>query len=303
MRVLVVMMAMLPVCSAVLRDDATKEHPITKIVNMLKKMQTTLTEEQEKDQEIYEKMSCYCETNDKEKNAAVEAAMRAIDEFTSTIEQKSAEVAKLATEIEDLLAEVKAAEEAIQTATEMRAKEHETFSAEEKELLETISALTDALGVLAKHNEPALIAIADQLRTKKFGHLEGMKAHVLTLLQQPADYKSYNSRSGEIYGILKTMKEEFEGTLATTRKEEAAAQKRFEELIAEKEVQIQKAKERKNTKVTEKSEAEIALVNAKHDLKVTRDALSADQKFLVDLKTSPPRSRLFRTRPRRSRRN
>jgi hypothetical protein len=284
MRVLVVMMAMLPVCSAVLRDDATKEHPITKIVNMLKKMQTTLTDEQAKDQEIYEKMSCYCETNDKEKNAAVEAAMRAIDEFTSIIEQKSAEVAKLATEIEELVAEVKAAEEAIQTATEMRAKEHDTFSAEEKELLETISALTDSLAVLGKHNEPALITIADQLRTRKFGHLEGMKVQVLTLLQQPADYKSYNSRSGEIYGILKTMKEEFEGTLATTRSEEAAAQQRFEELIAEKKVQIQKAKERKNTKVTEKSEAEIALVNAKHDLKVTRDTLSADQKFLVDLK-------------------
>ena len=36
--------------------------------------------------------------------------------------------------------------------------------------------------------------------------------------------------------------------------------------------------------VTELSESEIALVNAKHDLKNTRKDLSADQKFLVDMK-------------------
>jgi hypothetical protein len=284
MRVLVVMLAMLPACSALLRDDSAKEHPVTKIVNMLKKMQTTLTEEQAKDDEINEKMSCYCETNDKEKNAAVEAALRAIDELTVTIEEKSAEAAKLATEIEQLVAEMEAAAQAIATATKMREEEHDAFSAEEKELLETIQALTEALGVLGKHNEPALAQVAAHLKAHNFQHLEGMKQRVISMLQQPENYKSYNARSGEIYGILKTMKEEFEESLAKTQKEEAEAQQRFEELIAEKKAGIEKARERKNTKVTEKSDAEVALVNAKHDLKNVREGLSADQKFLVDLK-------------------
>jgi hypothetical protein len=284
MRVLVVMLAMLPVCSALLRDDSAKEHPVTKIVNMLKKMQTTLTEEQAKDDEINEKMSCYCETNDKEKNEAVEAALRAIDELTVTIEEKSALAAKLATEIEQLVAEMEAAAQAIATATKMREEEHAAFSAEEKELLETIAALTEAIGVLGKHNEPALLSVAAKLEKQNLRHLEGMKNRVLAMLQQPENYKSYNARSGEIYGILKTMKEEFEGTLAKTQKEEAEAQQRFEELIAEKKAGIEKARERKNTKVTEKSDAEVALVNAKHDLKNVREGLSADQKFLVDLK-------------------
>merc|ERR1719389_833292 len=267
MRVLLVTLAlMLPACSALLRDDSAKEYPVTKIVNMLKKMQTTLTEEQAKDDEINEKMSCYCETNDKEKNAAVEAALRAIDELTVTIEEKSALAAKLATEIEQLKAEMEAAAEAIATATKMREEEHDAFTAEEKELLETIQALTEALGVLAKHNEPALLSVAAKLEAHDFRHLETMKKRVIAMLQQPENYKSYNARSGEIYGILKTMKEEFEGTLAKTQKEEAEAQKRFEELIAE------------------KSDAEVALVNAKHDLKNVREGLSADQKFLVDLK-------------------
>ena len=193
MRVLVVMLAMLPVCSALLRDNSAKEHPVTKIVNMLKKMQTTLGEEQKKDDEINEKMSCYCETNDKEKNSAVEAALRAIDELTVTIEEKSALAAKLATEIEQLKAEMEEAAKAIGTATKMREEEHAAFSAEEKELLETIAALTQALAVLAKHNEPALLSVAERLQARNFRHLEGMKNRVIAMLQQPTGAKSYNA--------------------------------------------------------------------------------------------------------------
>merc|ERR1719482_2516310 len=111
-----------------------------------------------------------------------------------------------------------------------------------------------------------------------------MKAKALSLLKQPTGAKSYNSRSGEIFGILQQMKETFEQNLSKEQKDEAEAQKRFEELVQEKKVGIEAARERKNTKVTELSEAEIALVNAKHDLKDTRKNLSADQKFLVDMK-------------------
>merc|ERR1719274_285137 len=101
------------------------------------------------------------------------------------------------------------------------------------------------------------------------GRMEGMKAKALALLKAPTGgaAKSYNSRSGEIFGILQQMKETFEQDLSKEQKRG-----------------IEVARERKNTKVTELSESEIALVNAKHDLKNTRKDLSADQKFLVDMK-------------------
>merc|ERR1719240_1406852 len=226
---------------------------VTKIVNMLKKMQDTLLSEAKKDEEVYEKMSCWCTVNDKEKTESIAAAERAIDQYTSTIEEKTALTAQLKTEIEGLVEEMAKAQEAIDTATAMREEDHAEFSAEEKELMET-------------------------------GAAEGLKRKALDLLQQPAGYKSYNSRSGEIFGILKTMKETFETNLAKTRADEAEAQKRFDELIAEKKTGINAAKERKNTKVTELSEAKVALVQAKADLKDVRNNLDADTKFLVDLK-------------------
>merc|ERR1719399_2248606 len=244
-------------------------------------MQETMQEEAAKDQEVCEKMSCWCETNDKETNAAVEAAQRAISELTAKIEENAALAARLETEIEELESEIKSAEEATATATALREKEHAEFSAEEKEMVDTISALTDAIAVLSKHN---FLSVKTSLASIKAGHLEGMKQRALALLQQPAGYKSYNSRSGEIFGILKTMKETFETNLAKTRADEAAAQKMFDELVAEKTAGINAAKERKNTKVTELSEAKVALVQAKADLKNVRSNLDADTKFLVDLK-------------------
>merc|ERR1719335_561526 len=268
-----VMFAMLlPVAALLSSADDTdlKEHPVSKIVTMLKKMQSTMQEEAEKDQEVYEKMSCWCETNDKETNAAVEAAQRAISELTAKIEENAALAARLETEIEELEAEIKSAEEAIAIATALREKEHAEFSAEEKEMVDTIAALTDAIAVLSKHNPGAFLSVRSSLDAIKAGHLEGLKARAVALLQQPAGYKSYNSRSGEIFGILKTMKETFETNLAKTRADEAAG--------------INAAKERKNTKVTELSEAKVALVQAKADLKDVRSNLDADTKFLVDLK-------------------
>merc|ERR1719409_1844653 len=178
---------MLVYSAAALLADADKEHPVSKVVNMLKKM--------------HEKMDCWCKTNDKETNAAVEAAQRAISELTAKIEENAALAARLETEIEELESEIKSAEEAIATATALREKEHAEFSAEEKEMVETIAALTDAIAVLSKHN---FLSVKTSLASIKAGPmLEGLKAKALALLQ-PAGYKSYNSRSGEIFGILKT---------------------------------------------------------------------------------------------------
>merc|ERR1719160_948251 len=247
-------------------------------------MQDTLMEEKKKDEEIYEKMSCWCEVNDKEKTASIAAAERAIDQLTSTIEEKTALSAQLKGEIEGLEAEMEKAKEAIDTATAMREEEKAEFTTEEKELIDTVDALTRAVEVLGKHH--SFLQVEATLKKMDLGRMEGMKAKALALLKAPTGgaAKSYNSRSGEIFGILQQMKETFEQDLSKEQQQEKEAQARFEELIAEKKRGIEVARERKNTKVTELSESEIALVNAKHDLKNTRKDLSADQKFLVDMK-------------------
>merc|ERR1719399_744145 len=172
------------------------------------------------------------------------------------------------------------AADAIDEATGLRDEERAEFEDENKELLETIDALDRALEVLGKHQ--SLLEVRKQLMSlKRFKSLEMQR--ISALVQQPAGYKSYNSRSGEIFGILSQMKETFEQNHNKTLTEEARSQAMYEDLVAEKKHGIEVARERKNTKVMELSEAEVALVNAKHELKDARETLSADQKFLVDL--------------------
>jgi len=281
MRVLLLTVVMMPAAALLKAVDADEVNPVSKIVKLLKDMQTRLTEEAKTDEEIYEKMSCFCEVTEKEKKASIAAAEATIDESTAAIEENSALSAQLKTEIENLKAEMEKAEDAIQDATGLREEEKAAFEEENKELLETIAALTQALEVLGKHQ--SLLEVRRQLQSlKRIKSLEMQR--IAALAQAPTQSaKSYNSRSGEIFGILSQMKETFEQNHNKTLTEEASAQAMFEDLVAEKKHGIEVARERKNTKVMELSEAEVALVNAKHELKDARETLSADQKFLVDL--------------------
>jgi hypothetical protein len=285
MRVLLLTVVMMP-AAALLRSagqDADEVNPVSKIVKLLKDMQTRLTEEAATDEEIYEKMTCFCEVTEKEKKASIAQAESTIDESTAAIEQNSALSAQLKTEIEALKAEMEKAADAIDEATGLRDEERAEFEEENKELLETIDALNRALEVLGKHQ--SLLEVKRQLQSlKRIKSAEMLRINALVSQKAPTQSaKSYNSRSGEIFGILSQMKETFEQNHNTTLTEEARSQAMFEDLVAEKKHGIEVARERKNTKVMELSEAEVALVNAKHELKDARETLSADQKFLVDL--------------------
>merc|ERR1719345_493047 len=54
-----------------------------------------LEKEAAEDEEIYDKMACWCETNDKEKTKAVSDAEARIDALTTKIEDLTANGARL----------------------------------------------------------------------------------------------------------------------------------------------------------------------------------------------------------------
>merc|ERR1719472_288259 len=53
-------------------------------------MQAELQAEQDADQEMYDKMVCWCGTNDKEKTKAIADANQAIDDLGAAIEENTA---------------------------------------------------------------------------------------------------------------------------------------------------------------------------------------------------------------------
>merc|ERR1711939_341402 len=87
--------------------EGAKNRPVSKVITLLKDMLKQLEKEAEEDEEIYEKLACWCETNDKEKTKAIADAEALIETLTSTIEELSATSARLNTEIKNLEGEVK----------------------------------------------------------------------------------------------------------------------------------------------------------------------------------------------------
>merc|ERR1719353_1311099 len=99
-----------------------------------------------------------------------------------------------------------------------------------------------------------------------------------SFLAQPA-----GSKTAEIFAILKQMKETFETNLSAEQKEETAAQSEFNQLKGAKTREIKAAKAQTLDKTSLLAETDEAMATAKHDLEQTRNGLSADEKFLVDL--------------------
>merc|ERR1719353_848813 len=265
-----------------------------------------LEKEAEEDEEVYDKMACWCETNDKEKTKSIVDAEARISDLTTKIEELTASSARLNTEIKNLEKEVAENQAALDKATAIRQKELAEFNAEEKDALEAISALKSAVTVLSKHNSllqipkshmAGVAASVQNAMQKQSSILEGVLTHkerraIASFVQSPQDYfdaeptfkQSYAPQSGEIFGILKQMKETFESNLSASQKEEMANQKAYEDLKAAKEDEISAGQNQIDSKTQELAEADEKNAQAKQDIEDTKASLSADEQFLMMLK-------------------
>merc|ERR1719328_915656 len=104
-------------------------------------------------------------------------------------------------------------------------------------------------------------------------------------LERRATFRqNYSPQSGEIFGILRQMKETFEANLSEAQKEEMANQKAYEDLKAAKEAEISAGQAQIDTKTQELADTDEKLAQAKEDIEDTRASLSADEQFLMMLK-------------------
>merc|ERR1712113_4690 len=267
-----------------------------------------LEKEAAEDEEIYDKMACWCETNDKEKTKAIADAEAKIEDLTTKIEELTAASARLNTEIKNLESEVAKNQEALDKATAIREKQLAEFNAEEKDLLESVSALKAAVTVLSKHQGGAflqlpqshILGVATTIQHEMQKHaalLQGVitpsqKRAAAAFIQAPQDYfdakptfkQSYAPQSGEIFGILTQMLETFEANLSQSQKEEMENQKAYEDLKAAKEAEIAAGQEQIDKKTAELADTDEKNALAKEDIEDTKKSLSADEEFLMMLK-------------------
>mmetsp|Transcript_29119 Transcript_29119/g.73550 ORF Transcript_29119/g.73550 Transcript_29119/m.73550 type:complete len:686 (-) Transcript_29119:215-2272(-) len=289
-------------------SSADKNRPVSKVTALLKDMLKQLEKEAEEDEEIYDKMACWCETNDKEKTQSVKDAQARIEDLTTQIEELTANSAQVDTELKNYEGELASDQKALDKSTALWQKQTSESNEEEKDLLGSISALKAAITILKKHQGSSLLqlrssrrsTVASTLRTVMAKHAKLLKGSLtpsqrrsaMSFLQADGDYfdaaptfkQSYAPQSGEIFGILTQMLETFEANLATTVKEEKENTQSYQDLKSAKTTQINSEEKQIDKKTQQLADTNEKLAQAKEDLADTKASLAKDEEFLAMLK-------------------
>merc|ERR1719265_441395 len=205
-------------------------------------MQAELQKELEDDKAVYEILSCWCKTNEEEKTKAIELGETKVEALEAEIGEAAAKIQELKATLKDAKDKVNRDFAADQQASSERMKENKEFHTEETDLIGAIQACENAITVLSKHY-PSMAQLTGIARSLEPIAGSMMMPHMLNSVQvaslksfireaqHPDSFLSMNSQSlavpgyesgsGQIFGILKQMKEEFETNLAEARKLEA----------------------------------------------------------------------------------
>jgi hypothetical protein len=279
--------------------ESSKERPIMKVVRMLEDMKAELNKELEDDKAVQELLECWCGTGMKEKQKSIQLAESTISELEASMGEIVAKINELKSKRKATQEEQYADQAALDEAEEMRMKENKEFHEKEKDLLQAITATENALTAMDKHNAnlAEIKAVAHSLDVARI--TEMLQSHKNTntaalrdfingaqsagnFLQIPG-FQSYAPRSGQIFGILKQMKEDFEVDLAEEQKAEKESLDEFNNL---KQAKLSEVDTAKATIVQfDQDLARLGEENAEDmkQLEDTQEQLALDQTFLANL--------------------
>eukprot|EP00746_Dinoflagellata_sp_MGD_P162153 gnl/MRDRNA2_/MRDRNA2_89583_c0_seq1.p1 gnl/MRDRNA2_/MRDRNA2_89583_c0~~gnl/MRDRNA2_/MRDRNA2_89583_c0_seq1.p1 ORF type:complete len:641 (-),score=216.85 gnl/MRDRNA2_/MRDRNA2_89583_c0_seq1:22-1944(-) len=260
---------------------ATAERPVAKVVRLLNDMKAQLEKEAEEDEEVMEKMECWCTHGEAQKTAAISSNTAAVASLETAIEEYTAQGQQLAKDIKQLTKDIDSNKQELLEATTMRDKDRAEYVQDEKEQLVSLEGVKNALSAIKAGvalPQTALLQVRGALKKRK----KFQNARVQSFLQMKESTQA--PASSEIIGILKQMKDDFENSLKSSATEEKTAEKAYSGLKAAKEGELKAATEQLDAKESQAAEAASNAAQASTDLKLAKAAIEEDTEFLATLK-------------------
>jgi len=271
---------------AVSSADQTTANPIRKVVTLMQDMQKEIEAEGAKEQELFDKFMCFCSGGSGDLDKRIADSKARITDLASKVEEESAEKAQLTEDIKTHSAEAAQAEEDLSKSFALRSKEsaeydesHADQSSNLASLSGAIPALEKGLGGAAFVQMPQASTIRKLVEASKYTNSYD-RSLVVSFLEQSGDYVP---QSGQIVGILKSMKDEMEKSLKATEDEEAAAATGYAELKAAKSDEAGEAKNAVQSKSKRSGELALSIVQNQDGLEDTTKNLANDEKFAATL--------------------
>jgi len=262
-------------------------NPIRKVVTMLQAMQSKVTEEGEKAEELFGKFMCYCKNSGGDLSGSIQAAELKIAELGPAIQGSEEKKLKTEEELKSDQDERVAAKTAMAEATALRQTVKGVYDKYMAESSTNLAALNKAITAVEKGMSGGFLQTRSASVLKAF--LSSSKDVMDTDRQELLAFLSakegdeYAPQSGEITGILKTIKDEMFAEEQETMATEAAAVKSYEELMAAKKKEVAALSKAIEEKLERIGALGVKIAEMKSDLGDSVQSLDEDKKFLAEL--------------------
>jgi chromosome segregation ATPase len=292
MLVLTLLVAGSPVAAAGRQGTAAthRANPIRKVVTLLKKMQAKVTEEGEKEKELYEKFMCYCKNSGGDLEKSIADANTKMPALGTDIKKSQEEKVEAKETLKQAQTDRAAAKTAMAEATAMREKDAAAYASEKAEYEANIGAITSAVAALEKGMAGAFLQTPAAQAVQKLAlnsqRILGEDRNNLLAFLSGGDNSEYAPSAGEVTGILKTMGDEMSAGLKDATAAEEAALTSYDELMAAKTKEVAALSAAIEDKLKKIAELGVAIAQMENDLTDTEEALIADKEFLAGLEKS-----------------
>merc|ERR1719380_155053 len=312
--------AMLSMCHASATGD--KLNPITRVVELLQGLAKKVEADGKAEEDLFDAYVCWYKTVVSSKKASNAAAADRIESLEAYIADIEAGRVEFTSERTDLVASIKGLNEEIETATDMREKEHEDYLAAKEEMEKAIAALEQAVEVLAagtaEKKESSMISLRREMGKVEENLEEGQRTEASMALQRAVqmgkqylgkgdaeflervltgevpevDWKKlnrkatfkmkYKARSGKIQKILADMLQTFKDNLADATAKEKEAKAAYDKLMGSKKDELGTAEEALTDGKKEGAARGMAKDEAQQEVDDLKAQIEADEGYIKD---------------------
>eukprot|EP00746_Dinoflagellata_sp_MGD_P126254 gnl/MRDRNA2_/MRDRNA2_61156_c0_seq1.p1 gnl/MRDRNA2_/MRDRNA2_61156_c0~~gnl/MRDRNA2_/MRDRNA2_61156_c0_seq1.p1 ORF type:complete len:1487 (+),score=407.19 gnl/MRDRNA2_/MRDRNA2_61156_c0_seq1:162-4622(+) len=277
-----------------------------KAVELLKDMRADIKDEIDEDKEAHENVTQWCDSTIAITSSAVKAAYARDGDLLSKVTVAASKNAKMEVELEELGKSVADASKSLQEAEAIRKSQRETFTSNEKSLLQSIRGLKIALRTLGNKGKELDVSPDEQdaaltesapgalvaARAAVEQAVKQLEAHPIPGVQPPSEDQMHllsmvgtsasvaPSDSSQVVGMLKTMLDSFQSDLQRLRRDEEQEQMRYGRVTPPLKDSAKLGQKEIETKTSAVADQTERLSAAKTELDDLRKARASDEKYL-----------------------
>eukprot|EP00933_Yihiella_yeosuensis_P071816 TRINITY_DN80057_c0_g1_i1.p1 TRINITY_DN80057_c0_g1~~TRINITY_DN80057_c0_g1_i1.p1 ORF type:complete len:709 (+),score=238.47 TRINITY_DN80057_c0_g1_i1:60-2186(+) len=236
--------------------------PVAKALELLAGMKDRIEKESKEATVLFRQESSLCEKRSTELKYSIKAARKEVDELRAVIVKESGIVKGLELKVRKLTEGTAENEDELEKAVALRKKENDAFKVTDKDLAETVDAITRASGIIEeelhkKHDSPAFTqlqgaadltsALKALVQAQSVSHADGERLTALIQQsdkqeqesedlafafkersEQPPEQPAYTSKSRGLLEALEDLRTEAQSELETARTEERESLHNFQ---------------------------------------------------------------------------